>query len=416
MARVKSSSGSRYQAVVSAKAHRAGQLLRHTSDSKRWQVRAFIGRDASGKRIYTSEVVHGTKRDAEARLLDLLRQKTDGNLTPRSRMTLCELVREWEEHKRRDVSPRTLAGYMSALERYVLPSLGHRKISEISLREIDLLYGRMLNGEHAGRERAGNAGSRPLSARTVRLTHAALSQALSQAVKWGLIRFNPATGATLRTKQSKERAFLTVPERSRFIESCSESFYGSFYRLLVDTGLRPGEACALRWEDLDFGRGTISVQRTVTRDGHGGALISAPKTAKSRRTVPMVTGLKEDLLQHLERQRYNGLDASGFVFTNTRGCMLRPWSFSTRDLRRTARSAGITKTVSLYTLRHTFATLHVAAGTHIKVVSDVLGHSTIQQTANTYMHGDIGVTADAMHAFERAIASLEDAARQRVPN
>lgn len=83
--------------------------------------------------------------------------------------------------------------------------------------------------------------------------------------------------------------------------------------------------------------------------------------------------------------------------------MLRPWTFNNRDLRRTLKAAKITKPVTLCNFRHTFGTLHVRAGTPLKVVSDLMGHATIQQTANTYMHGDASVTADWMQRFERSL-------------
>ena len=176
-----------------------------------------------------------------------------------------------------------------------------------------------------------------------------------------------------------------------------------FYRTLLDTGLRPGEACAQRWADVDFARGTITVYRTVTRGADGEAIIAEPKTAKSRRTVPMLGGLRDALLAHLDEQRRVNYDQAGYVFTSTSGATLRPWTFSTGDLDRMLARAGIAKEVTLYGLRHTFATLHVAAGTPLKVVSDVLGHATIQQTANTYMHGDQAVTSDWMQRYEAAL-------------
>ena len=382
---------------------RAGQLLQHRTDPKRWQVKVFLYRDEQGRKRYRTEVVHGKKRDAEARLLELLQVKSTGSLTPRARMTLRDLVKEWSDHKAREVAPRTLAQYKDALERYVLPVLGHRKISDLHLREVDQLYGLMLAGELPTPTNEGAKQPRKLSARTVRLTHAALSQALSQAVRWGMLQHNPAAEASIPTHKAKEKTVLTADERARFLEACRASHYGTFYRLLVDSGLRPGEACALRWTDLDFPRGRISVQRTVTRGAEGEAIIAEPKTAKSRRTVPMLAGLRDELLAHLERQRAVNYDEAGYVFTNTSGAMLRPWTFSTGDLERVLKGARITKTVTLYGLRHTFATLHVAAGTPLKVVSDVLGHATIHQTANTYMHGDQAVTADWMQRYEASI-------------
>ena len=383
---------------------RAGQLLQHVSDPKRWQIKVFLYRDETGRKRYRTEVVHGKRREAEARLLELLQVKSTGSLTPRSRLTVRDLLKEWSEHKARDVAPRTLAQYRDALDRYVLPVIGHRKLGDVTLREIDMLYGLMLAGDLPEPAKADAKKPKALSARTVRLTHAALSQALSQAVRWGIIQHNPAAEATIPAHRPKEKQVLTGAERARFLDAARASFYGTFYRLLVDTGLRPGEASALRWTDVDLERGAISVHRTVTRGEDGEAVLAEPKTSKSRRTVPLLGGLRDELVRHLDWQRERNLDVSGFVFTNQEGRMLRPWTFSTRDLDRTLKQAKITKPITLYSLRHTFATLHVAAGTPLKVVSDVLGHATIQQTANTYMHGDQAVTVDWMQRFEESLA------------
>jgi len=163
--------------------------------------------------------------------------------------------------------------------------------------------------------------------------------------------------------------------------------------------------------DIDFERVTISVQRTVTKGEQGEAILTEPKTTKSRRTIPMLGGIRDEMLRHRDWQRERNLGSEGYVFTNQEGRMLRPWTFNTRVLDRTVRRAGISKSITLYSLRHTFATLHVAAGTPLKVVSDVLGHSTIQQTANTSMHGDQAVTQDWMQRYERALDAAEEAAR-----
>jgi len=137
---------SRYVRVDRGSGSRAGQLLQHVDDPKRWQVRAFIGRNAKGKKLYRSEVVHGRKKDAEARLVELLQAKNTGKLTPRSTATVADLVREWTAHKARDVSARTIKGYASNLDNYVLPSLGHRRLGDLTLRDVYALYGAMRAG------------------------------------------------------------------------------------------------------------------------------------------------------------------------------------------------------------------------------------------------------------------------------
>jgi len=318
------------------------------------------------------------------------------------------------KQKARTVSPRTLRGYEDVLRRYVLPSLGHREIADLHLREIDRLYGLMLAGQLPKAHEDDEKPPAALSPRSVRLAHTALSQALSQAVSWGLLTVNPTTGATIPTGKPKEKNVLTASERARFLQVAEASDYRVFYRTLIDTGLRPGEACALLWTDVDFSRETISVQRTMTRGADGEAVLDKPKTAKSRRTVPMLGGLRDELLRHRDWQRERNRDATDYVFTNTERRPLRPWTFSTRDFERVLAAAGVTRSVTLYSLRHSFATLHVAAGTPLKVVSDLLGHANIQQTANTYMHGDQAVTADWMRRFEQQLDRVASASRAPV--
>lgn len=408
---------SRYQRVDRGAGSRSGQLLQHVDDPKRWLARVFIGRNAKGKKMYRSEVVIGGKRDAEARLIELLQDKNRGKLAPRSAATLSDLSREWLAHKGREVTPRTLRGYQDVLELYVLSSLGHRKIGDLTLREIDALYGAMQEGKlpepkplEDGKPR--NWSGLPLSARTVRLAHVALSQALSQAVKWGMIPFNPAAEATLPSGKPKEKRALTVAERARFLDASHEldAFHAVLYRVLMDTGLRPGEACALRWADVDLAGGRLTVARAVTQGKDGERLTSHPKTSKSRRSIPLF-GLQPYLLAHLEWQRERGLEAQGLVFTSQDGTMLAPWTINRRELERVLARAKIGGGFTLYSFRHTFATLHLQSGTPIKVVSEWLGHSTIQQTANTYQHLSAEVAEDwaAKHVAFLERASQESA-------
>lgn len=387
-----------------------GQLRQHHADPRRWLLRLFLGRDRRGKRQYVSEVFYGGKRQAEARLSELAQQKYSGRLTPRTPATLTDLVSEWLTEKTKEVSARTLRGYRLYLETYVLPTLGHLKIGDITLRDVDRLYSDMLAGTlPAPEEGEGGWRGAPLSARTVRLTHATLSQVFTQAVRWQMIPFNPISEATLPKESRRAKRALTVAERTRFIAASQEAFYRVLYRLLMDTGMRPGEALALTWEDIDFASERISITKTITKGAGGKAIIAPPKTRRSTRTIPLF-GLADLLLEHQRWQIEMNLDASGMLFTTQEGTPLTPWNHNRRDLRRALDAAGITGTFTLYNFRHTFASLHLESGTPLKVVSEWLGHSTIKQTADTYSHLHIDVSEDWAR---RHVAYLDRASKER---
>lgn len=394
---------------------RAGQLLRHKDDPKRWLVKVYLGRDANGKKKYYPEVVPGSKRDAEARLTELLQSKNQGRLAPRSRATLADLVDEWLQHKAHEVSARTLSSYSANLKLYVLPTLGSQRLSTLTLRQIEALYADMRNGNLPTPPDAIGWQGKPLSARTVQMTHTALNQALRQAVRWGMIPYNPAQEASARGGTPKAKRTLSAAEREAFLAASGDSFHRVLYRVLMDTGMRPGEACALTWRDVDFQASRITIERAVTRGEDGKAIIAPPKTRKSRRTIPMF-GLDDELLRHYQWQAEHSLDATGHVFTNQEGGILKPWSFNKRDLARVAAAAGIDGSFTLYSFRHTFATLHLASLTPTKVVSDWLGHASIQQTADTYQHLSGDVSADYADRFVAWLAAEAEGRADAKPN
>lgn len=408
---------SRYVRVDRGSGSRPGQLLRHKDDPNRWLVAVFLGRDADGKRQRISEVVYGRKRDAEARLTELLQSKNQGKLRPRTRATVKDVTGEWLKQKALEVTPRTLAGYETALELYVLPSIGHRRVTDLTLKKIENLYANMRTGKLPKAKDGTGWQGKPLGARTVQLAHTALSQALSQAVRHGTLSYNPAAEAVLTTSKPKEKRTLSIAERVAFLENADaqDAFHRVLYRALMDTGMRPGEACALTWADLDFAAERITISKAVTQDEDGRATVAAPKTLQSRRTIPMF-GLGEYLQAHYRWQAEHGLDDLGHVFTNQNGGMVTPWALNKRELNRILASAGIGGRFTLYGFRHTFATLHLQSGTPLKVVSDWLGHSTIQQTANTYQHLSQEISTDYADRHVEWLKRAERAAKEAPVN
>lgn len=228
-----------------------------------------------------------------------------------------------------------------------------------------------------------------LSARTVRYAHAVLHTALEQAVRWRLLAHNPAKVVDLPRQVRREMQALTPAEASRFLDAAKADRWHALWVLLVTTGLRPGEALGLKWSDLDGG--TIQVQRVVVeRTGKGWAL-EEPKTSRSRRTVSLPASTVRALHSHRAKQAEAKLAAGpehvdrGLIFATSTGAPERQSNLFRRHFKPLLKAAGLPN-VRMYDLRHTAATLLLAAGENPKIVSERLGHSTITLTMDTYSH------------------------------
>lgn len=176
---------------------------------------------------------------------------------------------------------------------------------------------------------------------------------------------------------------------------------------MLATGLRRGEALALRWPDVDLDAATVRVHATLSRTSRG-LEVGPPKTDRSTRTVPLPRTTVESLRTHRTRQAEERLAAgpawtdAGFVFASEVGTPLEPRNVL-RAFQVIARRVGLDG-VSLHTLRHSNASLLLAAGTHTKVVSEHLGHSSYAITADIYSH----VTpSQAREAADRLDAALD---------
>jgi integrase len=231
-----------------------------------------------------------------------------------------------------------------------------------------------------------------LSARTVRYTHAVLSSALKQAVKWRMLSQNPASYVDLpRLKKTEMKAF-SPEEAERFLKAASEDRLGTLFEFALTTGMRPGEYLALQWKDVDLRAGTATVRRALVRRKNGSWMFEEPKTAQSRRTIPLPPSVVASLAQHKRQQAEERL-AKGpayknrdLVFASSTGQLLDQINLSRRHFKPTLKVAGLLTTFRIYDLRHSCATLLLAAGENPKVVSERLGHASVALTLDIYSH------------------------------
>ena len=338
-----------------------------------WLVRVFLGRDTNGKVRYHNKTVHGTRKDA-VRYRNKVRSEFDGGtFVEPVKQAVADYLRRWlETTKKPAVRPKTYDDYSAHIERYLVPALGVRRLTQLQPTDIQGLYATMLDS---------------LSPRTVRYVHSTLHSALQDAVRTGQLGRNPAALVTLPKLKAREARALDASEVARLLEAARNTRFYSLWLLLVTAGLRPGEALGLKWADLDDGK--LRIQRALSRS-KAGWKFEEPKTSRSRRTVtlPMTTlrALREHRVKQLE-ERLKSADYADLdlMFATSSGQPLEFRLLAQRYFKPLLRAAGLPD-IRPYDLRHTHATLLLKAGEHPKVVSERLGHHSTVMTMDVYSH------------------------------
>jgi integrase len=241
-----------------------------------------------------------------------------------------------------------------------------------------------------------------LAESTIRSAYTILRAVLDTAVRDGAVASNPAAVIRRPRVTSKEAPHLTPPQVAELLRAAEGSRYAPLFALLVHTGLRRGEALALQWSDVDLAKGMLRVRGTLSRvDGE--LLVTEPKTARSKRFVP-ISAPAERLLRDLRagqaEERARALSAwreTGFVFTTEFGEPCDPRN-ALRALRAAATRAGLPR-AGLHTLRHSAASVMLNGGVPLKVVSEILGHSSIAITGDIYGHVSPDVAREAMNVL-----------------
>lgn len=232
-----------------------------------------------------------------------------------------------------------------------------------------------------------DAGSSPS---TIRQTYAVLRSILDAAERDGHVATNPAAKVDRPRLTTKPKQALTPDELRALLAAVDvRSNIAPFILLMASTGLRRGEALALRWRDVELGKRRLHVAGTLVRVGDS-LTVTAPKTERSRRTVPLTPEAVEALRARKADQAAEKESAgaawveSGYIFTTRTGGLTEPRNVL-RAVQAAAKRAGLAD-VGTHTFRHTAASLMIGAGVPLKVVSDLLGHSSIAITADIYGH------------------------------
>lgn len=363
----------------------------------RWEGRITIGYDADGKQI-RRKVTGATRTEVVKRLREL-RDATDTGQEPaRADLTVRRFLDQWLT----DVLPgsvalRTEEGYAEIVRLYVVPHIGQKRLRTLTARDV----AKMLNAlEAQGR-----------SPNTRRLARSVLRRALRWAEAEGMVARNVAAlanGVKVGRPDNGAKA-LTVAQSRTFLDHIRGDRYEAAFVVGLALGLRRGEILGLSWPDLDLDATPprMTVQRGLIRLKGRGLTLDDTKTAGSRRTVqlpaPVVDALRRHRLAQLEERLVVGPEwpesplGADLVFRAPFGTPADPDNFRAHCYRVTE-AAGIGRR-SPHQLRHSAASLLIAQGVPMKLVSEVLGHSSIRITADIYAHlyDEAGaVAADAM--------------------
>ena len=368
-----------------------------------WLVRISLPADEAGKRRWYSKTVKGTLKDARQHLTEKLREMDTGTFTPRtkaSKQTLRAYMKEWVSNKK--ANARTLHDYRSLIQRYVEEHpIGLVRVDQLTPAAIRRFY-RDLQG-------------RGLAPRTAQYVHSVLHSALEQATRDRLIPRNPEKEArnVLEKVERSEKQVFRLEEARTFIAAAQADRYAALWLLLLETGLRPGEALGLKWGDLHGN--VLRVQRSLKEPAGKGAAwrLEAPKTKRAVRSVPLTERTLQALKEHRRRQAEERLAAgqywadgceSDLIFTSNVGTYLRQSNLHRRHFKPMLEKAKLPD-MRIYDLRHSAASLLLALGENPKVVQERLGHSTITLTMDTYSHVLEGLQQQATSRLEQALAS-----------
>lgn len=347
-----------------------GHIRKRAKNS--WTLVVERGRDpVTGKRRQQWKSIKGSKKQAEAELARLINSVETGSEVDPAKQSLADYIERWLKSCERHLKPRTLQRYRELMNRHALPVIGGVDLHKLRPLHIEKM---LLNIQEQG-----------LSERTALHVYRVLFTALERAVKWQVVDRNVAT--SVRPPKPPKRS-IEPPDPAdvtRLLEAVRGTDIEVPTVIAIGTGMRLGEALGLRWKDVDLNGGSARVVQTIQVDRS----LGTPKTHRSARPIGLPQFVIDRLKAHRRSQNQVRLVA-GDAWRDLDLISCRP-DGTPLDPRRVSRLfSAVAQKLSLgYTfhgLRHAYASLMLLSGVDLKVISGLLGHSSIGITADLYLH------------------------------
>lgn len=378
-------------------------------DGDRWRGSVEVGRSPDGLR-QRKKVSGGSRAEVLAQIREIQQGVAAGAAPTNDRLTLASFLDRWlAVTLPGSIADSTLDNYADTVRLHIKPALGHHVLSRLTVTQVDAFL--------AAKREAG------YSPNSIRLMRTILRRALNTAEREGLVTRNVAGLSTAPRLNRAPGRSLTGEQARALLNELSGHRLEALFVLMLAFGLRRGEALGLTWSELDWERATLKVTHGVKRvrlrspdgDRKTVVIIGELKTSRARRTLYLSPALLATLARHRVRQederRQLGADwvETGLIFTSENGTVLDPDNLS-HLFSRIALRAGLGHWHA-HELRHSGASLMLAGGTPLHVVSEVLGHASISVTKDVYGHlveGDKRSAAETISAILLPSASSDD--------
>lgn len=348
-----------------------------------YQIRVSMGFDPkTGKRRRHEKTIHGSRKEAERYLREFVQAYETGRVVQSSDQALKDYLLYWiDTAKASKLAQRTLYDYRNIVGLHFSGKLGKKALSHIRPLDIQDFYQTL--SEYSLSQR--------------RQVHHILKPALRQAVNWGLIDYNPCDNVegprSKRREQKNTIRAMTLEQAESFLAAAAEDRWAALWHLMLSSGMRPQEAYALQWSEVDFERDTIRIVQSLyrRRGGCGGWELQPPKTERSRRSIIVPTTVMDRLKRHREHQAEEravyrqAKEDHDFVFACHNGSPLDERNLDQRHFKPILKRAGL-PSFRQYDLRHSSLTLLLLRNVGVKILSERAGHSSALLTLDTYSH------------------------------
>lgn len=361
----------------------------------RWRLQVSYG-TVNGRRH--RKTFTGRTKDECREQADSERDRLRKMMGPSSAEPLSMYIERWLEQREPYLRAKTLSAYSVELRGHVLPVLGGLTVDRLTRHHVERMLTQLVSKPLPGRKR-------PLSVTSANHARTVLGTALQDAVRDGLIPSNPARLARPLPAGRHEITPLTIEQVAHFLRATEGSRWHPVYLLAARLGMRQGEILGLAWSDVDMDAGELTIRHTLGRSAAGWRL-QPPKTARSRRTLPLTPALVAALQSHRERQNLERQWAGkawmrlpwALVFRTPQGRPENPRSLL-NAFQRHLEAAGLPRQ-RFHDLRHAAASHLLARGVDLRIVQETLGHSTIAVTADTYSHVNLDTMREALERLD----------------